>query len=103
MDLVSEMMQDRKELHFTTTYDLAIVNTYFGKREEHYVTYKSGRNKSQIDNFMVRRDNAKQCKDCKVNPGESVTTQHRLMVMKSWCIKKRAIRREIVNKEARIR
>lgn len=68
MDLVSEMMQEKKVLDFATAYDLAIVNTYFRKREKHYVTYKSGRNKSQIDYFMVRRGNAKQCKDCKVIP-----------------------------------
>jgi len=44
------------------------MNTYLRKREEHYVTYKSGMNKSQIDYFMVRRGNAKQCKDFKVIP-----------------------------------
>ncbi|XP_060872665.1 uncharacterized protein LOC132946637 [Metopolophium dirhodum] len=79
----------RKVLDFATAYELAIVNTYFRKRGEHYVTYKSGRNMSQIDYFMVRR--------------ESVTTQHRLMVMETWCIKKRSTKREKVNKEARIR
>ncbi|KAF0763813.1 craniofacial development protein 2-like [Aphis craccivora] len=46
----------KKVLDFATAYDLAIVNTYFRKKKEHYVTYKNGRNKSQIDYFMVRTE-----------------------------------------------
>jgi len=33
-------------LDFTLFYDFAIINTYFRKREEHYITFKSGGNRS---------------------------------------------------------
>jgi hypothetical protein len=36
-------------LDFVSSYKLAIINTCFRKREKHYITYKSGRNGSQID------------------------------------------------------
>nr|GFC92957.1 retrovirus-related Pol polyprotein LINE-1 [Tanacetum cinerariifolium] len=45
----------------------------------------SGGNRSQIDYFMWKRDSLKRVKDCKVIPGESVITQHRLMIMEIWC------------------
>jgi len=32
-------------LDFSLSYDLAVINTYFRKREEHYITYKSGDNR----------------------------------------------------------
>jgi len=41
-----------KVLDFPLSYEVAIINKYFRKREEHNITYKSGRNKSQIDYFM---------------------------------------------------
>ena len=82
-------------LEFAMAYDLAIANTYFIKREEHLVTFKSGSNRSQIDFFLTRRLEKSICKDCKVIPGESLTTQHRLMVLdvriKKWKRKKRGI------------
>ena len=68
-------------LEFVMTYDLAIANTYFKKREEHLTTFKSGLNRSQIDFFLTWRLERSICKDCKVIPGESLTTQHRLMVL----------------------
>lgn len=37
--------------------------------------------KSQIDYFMWKKESAKQIKDCKVIPGESITTQHRVIVL----------------------
>ncbi|XP_063634931.1 craniofacial development protein 2-like [Cydia splendana] len=36
-------------LQFASTYDLAIVNTFFTKSEQHLVTYKSGGNNTQIE------------------------------------------------------
>ena len=35
--------------------DLAIVNTYFKKKDEHRVTYKSGEKSIQVDYVMCRR------------------------------------------------
>ncbi|KAL5161290.1 LINE-1 retrotransposable element ORF2 protein [Glycine soja] len=64
-------------LEFSETLDLSIANTWFKKREEHLITYKSGGTCSQIDFFLIR----KYCLNCKVIPGESLTTQHRVLVM----------------------
>ena len=36
-------------LEFTQAYDLALENSFFKKREEHYVTYMSGTNRTVID------------------------------------------------------
>ena len=59
--------------------DLAIVNTFFNKNEEHLITYKSGGNSSQIDFIMTQRADLKEMRDCKVIPGEEVVSQHRLL------------------------
>ena len=40
--------------------DLAIVNTYFKKKDEHRVTYKSGGKSTQVDYVMCRRRNLKE-------------------------------------------
>ena len=47
--------------------DLAIANTYFKKKYEHRVTYKSGGKSTQVDYVMCRRRNLKEKCDCKVN------------------------------------
>lgn len=67
-------------LDFATAHDLAIVNTYFKKKDEHLITFKSGNSKSQIDFFLVDRRYLKQIKDCKVIPGDPLTSQHRLLL-----------------------
>ena len=63
------------------TYDFKIVNTYFKKREEHLITYKSGVVSSQIDFFLVRKIDKRSYNDCKVIPGESLTAQHKVLVL----------------------
>ncbi|KAK3511060.1 hypothetical protein QTP70_030099, partial [Hemibagrus guttatus] len=73
--------------------DMAVVNTYFQKMEEHSVTYKSGGRSTQVDYILCRRGNLKEIRDCKVVVGESVARQHRMMVY--WmtlmvCKKKRS-------------
>ena len=67
-------------LEFTQAYDLALGNSLFKKREEHYVTYMSGTNRTVIDYILVRRQYLRDLKDCKVIPGESIASQHRLLV-----------------------
>ena len=62
--------------------DLAIVNTYFKKKDEHRVTYKSGGKSSQVDYVMCRRRNLKEMCDCKVIVNECVAKQHRMVVCK---------------------
>ena len=62
--------------------DLAIVNTYFKKKDEHRVTYKSGGKSTQVDYMMCRRRNLKEMCDCKVILNECVAKQHRMVVCK---------------------
>ena len=62
--------------------DLAIVNTYFKKKDEHRVTYKSGGKSTQVDYVMCRRRNLKEMCDCKVILNECVAKPHHMVVCK---------------------
>ena len=62
--------------------DLAIVNTYFTKKDEHRVTYKSEGKSTQVDYVMCRRRNLKEMYDCKVILNKCVAKQHRMVVCK---------------------
>lgn len=45
-------------LDVALSYDQSVINTYIRKREKHYITYKSGSNRSQIDYHMWKREKA---------------------------------------------
>jgi len=62
-------------------YELAIVNSYFKKKEEHLLTFKSGNTRTQIDYFLMRTNGRSLCKDCNVIPSECLTMQYKLLVM----------------------
>ena len=62
--------------------DLAIVNTYFKKKDEYRVTYKSGGKSTQVDYVMCRRRNLKEMCDCEVIVNECVAKQHRMVAWK---------------------
>ena len=62
--------------------DLVIVDTYFKKKNEHRMMYKSGRKSTQVDYVMCRRRNLKEMCNCKVIVNECVTKQHRMVVCK---------------------
>ena len=68
-------------LNFALASDLVMANTMYKKREEHLITFKNGSVKSQIDYFLVRKMDYLKCNDCKVIPGESLTSQHRILVL----------------------
>ena len=68
-------------LDFTVAYELAIVNSYFKKKEEHLITFKRGNTKTQIDYFLMRANSRRLCRDCKVISNECLTTQYKLLVM----------------------
>ena len=72
-------------------FDLAIVNTFFKKHDSQLVTYRSGGRESQIDLLMCRRQHLKEVTNCKVFQGETVASQHRVVVMDWWTssVKKR--------------
>ena len=61
--------------------DLAIVNIYFKKKDEHRVTYKSGGKSTQVDYVMCRRNLKEMC-DCKVILNECVAKQHLMVICK---------------------
>ena len=60
---------------FVKNMDLAIVSTYFKKKDKHRVMYKSGRKSTQIDYVMCRRRNLKEMCDCKVIVNECIAKQ----------------------------
>ncbi|XP_065645283.1 uncharacterized protein LOC136075774 [Hydra vulgaris] len=65
---------------FAKRIKMAVVNTYFKKKEEHRVTYKSGGRGTQVNYILCRRRNLKEVSDCKVVPGESVAKQQRMVI-----------------------
>ncbi|CAG5055902.1 unnamed protein product [Parnassius apollo] len=62
-------------------FDLAIANSFFAKKIEHLITYKSGQTSSQIDYILINRAHIGRVTNCKVIPGECVAPQHRIVVM----------------------
>ncbi|KAK3570181.1 hypothetical protein QTP86_015886 [Hemibagrus guttatus] len=86
-------LEGQMVVDFAKRTDMAVVNTYFQKREEHRVTYKSGGRSTQVDYILCRRGNLKEISDCKVVVGESVARQHRMVVCRMTlmvCKKKRS-------------
>ncbi|XP_061706831.1 craniofacial development protein 2-like [Cydia pomonella] len=77
----SRNVQDEALLQAVAAFDLAIANTWFQKRDEHLITYKSGKHTTQIDYFLVKRNKINCIKDIKIIPGEHLTSQHRLLVI----------------------
>ena len=77
----SQNEESRTILQCAQMYDLVIANTFFEKNYQHPITYRSGDRMSTIDYIMVRTDEIRAIKECKVISGEYVATQHRLVVM----------------------
>ncbi|MCJ8747555.1 hypothetical protein PDJAM_G00154780 [Pangasius djambal] len=73
-------LEGQMVVDFAKRMDMAVVNTYFQKREEHSVTYKSGGRSTQVDYILCRRGTLKEISDYKVVVGESVARQHRMVV-----------------------
>ncbi|KAK3548709.1 hypothetical protein QTP70_017261, partial [Hemibagrus guttatus] len=73
-------LEGQMVVDFAKRMDMGVVNTYFQKREEHRVTYKSGGRSTQVDNILCRRGNLKEISDCKVVVGESVARQHSMVM-----------------------
>ncbi|KAF7698187.1 hypothetical protein HF521_004697, partial [Silurus meridionalis] len=64
---------------FAKRMEMAVVNTYFKKKDDQRVTYKSGGRCTQVDYVLCRRCNLKEIGDCKVLAGDSVARQHRMV------------------------
>ena len=73
--------QGERILESAESLDMAVVNTYYQKKDEHLITYKSGQHTTQIDYIMIRREDLRETRDCKVIPGEAVVAQHRLLCL----------------------
>ncbi|KAK3884019.1 hypothetical protein Pcinc_011688 [Petrolisthes cinctipes] len=65
-------------LQLCQLHNLRIWNTWFMKREEHLITFKSGDTATQID-YIVSRGEGVWVQNCKVIPGEECITQHWLL------------------------
>lgn len=63
-------------LEFALAYDLCISNAFFMKSEEHLLTFKSGENRSQIDFFLMKKNENLFCKNFKVILADSISTQN---------------------------
>ncbi|KAI5092868.1 hypothetical protein C0J45_17259 [Silurus meridionalis] len=85
---------------FAKRMEMAVVNTYFKKKEDHTVTYKSGERSTQVDYVLCRRCNLKEIGDCKVLARDSVARQHRMVVCRMVLEAKKKRRR--VRTERRI-
>ncbi|XP_070052849.1 uncharacterized protein [Nicotiana tomentosiformis] len=68
-------------LDFAEAFGLVIANSSFPKKEEHLVTFQNAVATTQINYLLLMRCDRGLCKDCKVIPGEILTTQYRLLVM----------------------
>uniref|UniRef100_A0AAQ6IQZ2 Endonuclease/exonuclease/phosphatase domain-containing protein n=2 Tax=Anabas testudineus TaxID=64144 RepID=A0AAQ6IQZ2_ANATE len=75
-------LEGQMVVDFAKRMEMDVVNTYFQKREEHRVTYKSGGRSTQVDYILCRRGHLREVSDCKVVVGESVARQHHMVVCK---------------------
>ncbi|XP_016570931.2 craniofacial development protein 2-like [Capsicum annuum] len=79
-------------LDFARAFELVVVNSSFLKKEDHLITFRSVKVKTQIDFLLLRKRYRGLCKNCKVISSEHLSTQHRQLVMdlsirkkkKSW-------------------
>ena len=59
---------------------LAVVSSFFQKRESHKITYRSGQHKAELYMLIVWKQQVWKIKDCKAEAGEHATTQHKPVV-----------------------
>ena len=67
-------------LEAAVAHDLIVCNTGFKKRQKHLIT-ESKHGRSQIDLFMVKREDKGNCKNCRVVSRECGEGQHKLVVV----------------------
>ena len=67
-------------LEMAESLDLVFLNTCFTKKDEHLITYKSGRRTGQIDFILTRERDRRVISNCGVVPGEGCVTQHRVLL-----------------------
>ena len=68
-------------LEFAQAMELQVVNSFFKKKADGYVTYKSGECKTQLDLILMKKPLRKTVRNRKVFAVEECVTQHRLVVV----------------------
>ncbi|KAI5606603.1 hypothetical protein C0J50_2102 [Silurus asotus] len=85
---------------FAKKMKMAVVNTCFKKKEDHWATYRSGGRCPQVKYILCRRSNLKEIGDCTVFALNRVARQHRMVVCRMALEMKK---RRRVRTEGRIR
>ncbi|XP_071739178.1 uncharacterized protein [Rutidosis leptorrhynchoides] len=73
--------EGRSILEFAIAHELVVANSFFRKRDAQLATFHSGVRRTQIDFFLLRKGELRTCRDCKVLPALTCSSQHRLLVM----------------------
>ncbi|XP_071705069.1 uncharacterized protein [Rutidosis leptorrhynchoides] len=73
--------EGRSILEFAIAHELVIANSFFKKRDAQLATFHSGGRSTQIDFLFLRKGELRTCRDCKVLPALTCSSQHRLLVM----------------------
>ncbi|XP_071699354.1 uncharacterized protein [Rutidosis leptorrhynchoides] len=68
-------------LGFAIAHELVIANSLFKNRDAQLATFHSGGRRTQIDFLLLRKGELRTCRDCKVLPAFTCSSQHRLLVM----------------------
>ncbi|XP_071695754.1 uncharacterized protein [Rutidosis leptorrhynchoides] len=73
--------EGRSILEFAIAHELVVANSFFKKRDAQLATFHSGGRSTQIDFLLLRKGELRTCKDCKVLPALTCSSQHRLLIM----------------------
>ncbi|XP_071739822.1 uncharacterized protein [Rutidosis leptorrhynchoides] len=73
--------EGRSILEFAIAHELVVANSFFKKRDAQLATFHSGGRSTQIDFLLLRKGELRTCRDCKVLPALTCSSQHRLLVM----------------------
>ncbi|XP_071685643.1 uncharacterized protein [Rutidosis leptorrhynchoides] len=73
--------EGRSILEFAIAHELVVANSFFKKRDAQLATFHSGDRSTQIDFLLLRKGELRTCRDCKVLPALTCSSQHRLLVM----------------------
>ncbi|XP_071735757.1 uncharacterized protein [Rutidosis leptorrhynchoides] len=68
-------------LEFAIAHELVVANSFFKKRDAQLATFYSGGRCTQIDFLLLRKGELRTCRDCKVLPAYTCSSQHRLLIM----------------------
>ncbi|XP_049958244.1 craniofacial development protein 2-like [Schistocerca serialis cubense] len=66
--------EGKKIVEFAVAFDLVIMNTYFQRKREKLITYRSGENISQIDYILCRRKYGGEVRNTNIIYGEGINT-----------------------------